>query len=517
MNIQKRCSWFIAIAATSWFMSVADAHDGHQPKDMIQEQLGDLGDVNFPVSCGESAQVSMNTGVAVLHHMMYAQAETLFSKAIEESPGCAMLYWGYAMTLFHPLWPDTISAEALKRGRDALETASELPMTNREKAYLSAAQSYYHEPAAESSRTARWAKAQEQLYRRHPDDIDAIAFYALSKLAVASKSDPSFAENRAAGKLLAGVLARSPNHPGAIHYSIHAYDNAALANLGVDSARAYDKIAPDVPHALHMPSHIFVRLGLWDDVVQWNIRSANAALNYPTKGATSLHYVHALDYMVYGYLQLDKKDDALRALSEIASKPAIQNSFPAAYALAAIPARIALEQRDWKQASELDLKQPEYISWNKFPQVEAITYFARGIGAARGGDLMAAERSAAQLDELYANTQVQGAAWLPFVDAQRMAVKAWIAFENDDLEAALTLMRRAADVEDGTDKNPVTPGAVLPARELLADMLALAQRHQEAIVEYQASLALNPNRLYSRLARERSEAKLAGGAQGVLQ
>ncbi len=504
----------IVLLSVSCFIS-AYAHDGHQSDDMIQPQLGDLGDVEFLTSCDKTAQAATNKGVAILHHMMYAQAEIHFSEAIVTSPNCAILYWGYAMTLFHPLWPDSISDEALKRGRAALDTARQLPATAREKAYLMAVQRFYEPKTSATTRTQQWAKAQEQLYRRYPEDLDAVAFYALSMLTVASKSDLEFTQNRVAGKLLAAILAQSPNHPGAIHYSIHAYDNTVLAGLGVDSARAYDKIAPEVPHALHMPSHIFVRLGLWDDVVQWNLRSAKAALKYPTKDATSLHYVHAMDYLIYGYLQRGNFDEAVRAATQIPSKYPIQNTFPAAYALAAIPARIVLEQGLWQQASDLTVREPEYISWQKFPQVEAMTHFARGIGAARSGQLGAAQKSLEQLDALYAKTQDKGAGWLPFVDAQRLAVKAWIAFEEEALDTALSLMRKAADREDATDKNPVTPGAVIPARELLADMLVLSHRPQQAMVEYQASLALNPNRLYSRLAMARLETRRVSRANSL--
>ncbi|MGH1370947.1 MAG: hypothetical protein ACRBBW_02845 [Cellvibrionaceae bacterium] len=489
--------------------STAYAHDGHPTEDMIAQQLGNLGKVDFSISCDEVAQAAMNKGVAILHHMMYAQAELHFTQAIGKSPNCAMLYWGYAMTLFHPLWPDTISTEALDRGRKALETAQTLSATVREEDYLQAAHSYFQPQKDGRSRTQQWATAQQRVYRSYPDDLDAAAFYALSMLTVASRRDPEFTENRTAGELLSTILARSPEHPGAIHYSIHAYDNAALANLGVDSARAYDKIAPDVPHALHMPSHIFVRLGLWQDVVQWNLRSAQAALKYPAKGATSLHYVHAMDYLIYGYLQDGKADEALKASAHIASKYPLQNTFPAAYALAAIPARIALEQAHWQRASELELGAPDHISWEKFPQVEAITHFARGVGAARSGQVIQAQQSLEQLDRLYLKTQTKGAGWLPFVDAQRLTVKAWIAFEEQALDTALSLMRQAADLEDSTDKNPVTPGAVLPARELLADMLVLSQDPQQAVIEYQASLALNPNRLYSRLGVERAKTLIA--------
>ena len=271
--------------------------------------------------------------------------------------------------------------------------------------------------------------------------------------------------NKKAGELLAAVLETHPLHPGIIHYSIHAYDNPVLAHLGVEPARAYGKIAPDVPHALHMPTHVFTRLGEWNDAATWNARSAKAALKYPTHGATSMHYVHALDYLVYAYLQLGDGEKASGVLQQVESHHPTQDNFPAAYAFAAMPARISLEQQNWRQASQLKTRNPGYISWDKFPQLEAITYYARGIGAARSGDLEAANQNVKMLEQLFKKTNlIRPNYWALLVDAQRKSVKSWVDFANGKQQDALALLREAADIEDALDKDPVTPGAVLPAR-----------------------------------------------------
>lgn len=478
----------------------AYAHDGHVDEDMVIKDLNDLGTVNFSTSCNQNAQSAINTGVALLHHMMYAQAELLFNQWTEKAPDCAMMYWGYSMSLFHPLWPDKIKDEALIRGQIALNKAQQLIANKREKSYIDAAAQYYADwnNAAEKQRLSNWAMAQKKVFEHNPQDIDAAAFYALSQLVIASKKDPSFKQNKEVGALLAKFHAISPTHPGAIHYSIHAYDNPLLARLAIDVARAYDKIAPDVPHALHMPSHIFVRLGMWNDVVNWNLRSADAALKYPSNGSTSIHYVHAMDYLIYGYLQLGEGNKAKLALQMMESHHPIQDAFPAAYALTVIPARLALEQKNWLQASQIKTQQPSYISWQKFPQIEAITYFARGIGAARNGDLKAAQENLLVLDELYERTKKTSPDyWALLVEAQRKTVSAWINFGAGNKAEALVQLREAADLEDSIDKNPVTPGAVLPARELLADMLYLTGDSAAALEAYKSSLAISPNRFYS--------------------
>lgn len=508
MNLKAKSLCIVKICTLIFFSSAAYSHEGHQHEDIVLEDLGDLGTVNFPVSCSRETQKAFNTGVGLLHHMMYAQAELLFKKWMQEKPKCAILYWGYSMSLFHPLWPDNITEDALTRGRRALTNAKNLKGSEREKSYLSAAEQYYKDwqTVPEKTRLKAWVKAQTDVYYSYPSDIDATAFYALSQLATASKTDKTFSTNKNVGQVLEAIIKEHPRHPGAIHYSIHAYDNPVLAQLGLESAKAYDKIAPDVPHALHMPTHIFVRLGEWRDVVSWNVRSAEAALKYPTNGMTSMHYSHALDYLVYGHLQLGEGDKASKALRLLESHHPIQDTFPAAYALSTMPARIYLEQKEWHLASQLKTRNPSYISWDKFPEAEAITYFARGIGAARNGDLEAARENIKMLDQLYLKTKYTSPNyWALLVGAQRKSVKAWIYFAEGKKQKALDLLSEAADIEDSLDKNPVTPGAVLPARDLLGDMLLLTGDNSSARQAYNASLKIGPKRRYSLLGSKKAE------------
>ena len=476
------------------------AHDGHDEQDMTVTKLGNLGKVDFAVSCSADSQKAMNTGVALLHHMMYAQAEVFFDRWIKKSPECAMLYWGYSMTLFHPLWPDTITEEALVRGEKALAKSRQLKVSARENDYIKAASAYYENwsQQSEQTRIKAWAKAQQRVFANNANDVDAIALHALSLLVTADKKDVSFAQQKQAGKLLDNIFKQASTHPGAIHYSIHAYDNPVLAELGIEKARAYDQIAPDVPHALHMPSHVFVRLGMWPDVISWNSRSAKAALKYPTKGATSMHYIHAIDYLLYGHLQENNDAAARKVVASIAEHHPIQATFPAAYALTTIPARLALENHQWRQASQLKLRTPSYFNWDKFPEVEAISYFSRGVGAARSGDLNAANENLKMLDILHHKVmKTSPSYWAVLVDAQRKTVAAWINYAQGNKAQAIALLKNAADMEDAMDKNPVTPGAVIPVRELLADMYMLNSNYAAALKAYQLCLQINPQRLNS--------------------
>ncbi len=476
------------------------AHENHHHDDVTLNTLDDLGDVNFVISCDDEAQNAMNVGLALIHHMMYAQAESHFLEWMESTPHCAMMYWGYSMTLFHPLWPDKISDDALSRGSAALTAAKGLEASEREHDFIDAASAYYDDwkQRKEGQRIENWADAQKALYEKYPKDVDALAFYALSLLVTAPKNDPEFSQNKAAGELLASIYNSKPRHPGALHYTIHAYDNPALAELAIEPARAYDKIAPDVPHALHMPSHIFVRLGMWGDAIDWNSRSAKAALKYPTKNQTSMHYAHALDYLVYAYLQEAEYAKANAVIRNMQTHHPMQANFPVAYALSTIPARASLEQKQWEIASQLAVRSPAYIQWDNFPQVEAITYFSRGIGAARNNDVAGAQAALKQLNTLYEKTLTSSPDyWAVLVDAQRKSVSAWLLYAHGEKKKALDLMRTAADLEDSVDKNPVTPGAVLPARELLGDMLLLEEEYVAALEAYQECLQINRGRLNS--------------------
>jgi tetratricopeptide (TPR) repeat protein len=457
------------------------------------------GRVDFQTSCNTAAQAHFETGLALLHHMMYDQARPHFAEAAEADPACAMAHWGVAMTQLNPLWAPA-NQQQIATAREAIARARALDVpTERERMYIEALAAYFDDgDLGHRDRLARWEQAQLDLHAAYPDDVDATAFYALAHLAVAPPDQRGVAYRTRGGELLEPLLTAHPDHPGLYHYLIHLYDFPALADRAAAVAEAYDAIAPDVPHALHMPSHIFVRVGEWPGTIEWNRRSAEAALRQPVNGATSMHHAHALDYLMYAYLQQGQDDKAREVLEEITGVERYQDNFVAAYALAAVPARYALERERWADAAQLSARSYAAFPWDRFPQYEAITYFARGIGAARSGDTEAARAARAQLDELYdATVAADETYWATLVDAQRKTVSAWAALADGRSEEALALMREAADLEDSVDKHPVTPSDVLPARELLGDMLVELDRPQEALDAYRAALEISPNRFRS--------------------
>lgn len=458
------------------------------------------GVVEFETSCEPAAQERINAGLALLHHMMYEQAEAEFVAASESDDACAMARWGVAMSVIHPLWGERPSDADLEKGQAALERARALDPTEREAAYLDATGAFFADwqNTAYAEQLAAFELGFKNLHEAYPDDVDAAAFYALGHLATAPKEDKEFTHQRTAGALLEELHATHPEHPGLFHYTIHAYDNPALADRAATAAQDYDDLAPSVPHALHMPSHIFVRLGHWPETIDWNRRSAAAALRQPVNGMTSMHYAHALDYLAYAYLQQGQDEKAKDVHADLMDVSNFQPTFATAYAIAAVQARPSLERGEWGEAASLPVRTHGAFPWDRFPGAEAITHFARGLGAARAGNADAARSAIAELDALHARMTESGETyWATLADAQRTAVAAWIAFEAGAAETALERMRTAAELEDSVDKHPVTPGAVLPARELLGDVLLALDRPEEALEAYEAALRISPNRLNS--------------------
>jgi tetratricopeptide (TPR) repeat protein len=443
---------------------------------------------------------------------MYRQAEKEFEAVTDLDADCAMAYWGGAMTLFNPLWAEPKEDE-LRRGWEAVGKAEALkPPTEREKGYVAAVKAFFRDWKTVDHRTRiiAWEAAQKKLHLANPDDIDAGALYALAHLATAPKGDTTFAHQKEAGALLQKLHVKAPEHPGLFHYTIHAYDNPEFADRALEVARGYLKLAPDVPHAQHMPSHIFVRMGLWSDSIAWNARSASAAMRQSGTGEISLHYIHAMDYLMYAYLQRAQDDMALDALTRINAIERYQDSFASAYAIAAVQARYHLERRQWAEAAKIQIRTHSTFPWDKYPWLESITYFARGLGAARSGDPAGSRNAVEMLDILYERSVKAGQDyWAVLLDAQRKTVNAWTAYAEGKKDLALRLMREAADLEDSVDKHPVTPGAVLPARELLGDMLVLMGMPGEALKAYEASLRVAPNRFNGLYGAGRA-AELAG-------
>ncbi len=462
-----------------------------------------MGSVAFPVSCNEDASSHMRRGLALLHNMTYSEAAGAFSTASEADTDCALAHWGVAMTYVHPLWPDVPSAEDFERGWALLEKARAVgPKTPREAAYLTALEAYYQDGQSrdESARLASYAAAWQQVSADYPEDPEAALFRSLSLRATASGSDQTFKTEIEAAEIAQGVLEQIPDHPGAHHYIIHAYDLPSLAERALPVARSYGKVAPDNSHALHMTSHIFTRLGLWEESIEFNVRAAEAALKHPINGATSPHYLHAMDYLAYAHLQRANDTEAEQVLDRLASLAGpVVNHAASAYAFAAVPVRIALEQQQWSEAAKLTSRWPATIPWDKYPHLEAISEFARAMGAAHTGDTKTAKQSVARLGVLQEHAAAMPSAydWGIQVEIQHVAARAWIAYAGGHTDEGLRLMRDAADLESSTQKNPVTPGEVLPAGELLGDMLLDQGRYDEARAAYDAALERSPNRFNS--------------------
>ena len=492
----------------------ARAQDQHQHEHGAHEELGQ---VNFRVSCTPAAQKQFNRADALLHSFGYEQADRAFNDVLKTDPDCVMAYWGIAMSQYHPIWaPPT--AEELKKGLAAVMQARSRPIkTDRERDYIAAIETFYkdHDKIDHPTRTLAYEKAMQQIYTRYPDDREAVIFYALSLLGTASSRpvDKTFAKQKRAVEILNPVIAREPNHPGVAHYVIHSYDYPELASLALPAARSYAKIAPSSPHALHMPTHIFTRLGLWHESIQSNIASADSAkrlvaITHP--GSGSFDQLHAMDYLVYGYLQGGQIQKARLVLDEMKTIDKLDGYVIAsAYSFAAAPARYAVERGRWADAAKLELY-PASFPWNRFPQAEAITFFARAIGSARSGAPVEAAKDVLRLEALrQILINSKDPYWPTQVEIQKLGAMAWIAKAESKNDEALKILRSAAELEDSTDKHPVTPGSIIPARELLGDLLLELGRPGEALKEYESSLMTSPNRLKGLYGAGRA-AELAG-------
>jgi hypothetical protein len=463
-----------------------------------------FGQVHFATSCNAQVQPTFERGLALLHSFAYVKAATVFQEVSAKDPGCGMAQWGVAMTYFHAIWGPPTDDE-FAAGRPAAQKAAALGApTARERDYIAAIGTYYQgDGVAHPARVVAYEKAMAGVHERNPADHEAAILHALAILGVAYNSPPdkTYARQKEAAKILNPLLTVEPEHPGIAHYMIHSFDYPELAELALPAARAYAKIAPSAPHAQHMPSHIFTRLGMWKESIDSNLASAQTAQAWLAKtkpGATAFDALHATDYLEYAYLQSGqdaKARDLVDNVGKVTSFDVPQ--FAAAYALAAVPARNALERRAWKEAAAVTA-QPATFPWAKYPYAEAIVHFAHAVGGARGGDLETARQGLAKLTEIQASLKGQkGFDWATQVEIQRRAAAGWLArAEKKDAEA-LALLRSAADLEDSADKHPVTPGSILPAREQLADLLAELGQPAAALTEYETSLRSAPARLNS--------------------
>ena len=485
-------------------------HDHHQHD---SDSLGNIGRVLFATSCNAAAQGDINTAVALLHSFWYAEAEKAFRKAAAEDATCGMAWWGVAMANYHPVWLPPTPAE-LKTGAEAAAKAMEIgARTDRERAYIEAINAFYAEAGASPhpARALAYEKAMQSVAEANATDDEASIFYALSLLGTASPNDKTYAKQKQAAEILNRVLAKQKDHPGVAHYIIHSFDYPELAPLALSAARAYAKIAPGSPHALHMPSHIFTRLGLWDESIASNLASRQKAHDYVAAHdpqMSSFDELHAVDYLVYAYLQQGRDAEAKKYVDLAAAVKKIDNpNFAAAYAISAAPARYALERRQWKEAAALTV--PQNISFANFQYSEANLHFARAIGAARSGDLAIARDAVRRLEQLHQSLVDQKSAyWADQVEIQRLQAAAWLARAEKKDDEALQLARQSADLEGRTEKHPVTPGAIIPARELLAEMLLESGRPADALKEIDLDLATAPNRKNALMLKNKARAAL---------
>jgi tetratricopeptide (TPR) repeat protein len=509
-----RATFLFALVALATPVAADEGHTHHASGEVER-----LGTVDFPVTCSKAARARFGRAVALLHSFWYEEAEKAFSAVAQADPSCAMAHWGVAMSNYHPLWAPPTPAE-LERGRAAAQKAQAAPAkTARERDYIAAVAAFYEGELEYPARKLAFERAMERVFTNHAGDREAAIFYALALLGTAPPNDKSYAKQRRAGEILNRILSEAPEHPGLAHYLIHSFDYPELADQGLPAARAYSKIAASSPHALHMPSHIFTRLALWDDSIDSNLASAATAKRHVEKtrpGHASFDQLHALDYLAYAYLQQARDGEAKAALDEALALDTFDlPNFAAAYALAAIPARYSLERRQWAEAAALTVR-PASIPWDKYPFAEALVHFARAIGGARGGDLATARTARARLAELHAErVAAKDGYWASQLAIQERAAGAWIALAEGRREEAVTLMRSAADLEDMTEKHPVTPGALLPARELLADMLLEIGQAAGALAEYRASLRAAPGRFVSLAGALRAARALGEEAQAA--
>ncbi len=450
-----------------------------------------IGKVSFPTSCSAAVQQEFERGVAMLHSFWFSASTKAFNAVAQGDPACAMAHWGIAMNaLGNPFaWPP--APKALADGWAAVEKAKAAgARTQRERDYIAAIEAFYKDSVTVDHRTRALAYlgAMERLSQRYSDDREAAIFYALALNATALPTDKTYANQLKAAAILEKVFGEQPQHPGVAHYLIHSYDYPPIAEKGLTAARRYAGIAPAAPHALHMPSHIFTRRGYWQDSIESNRVSAAAATNH-------FNQLHALDYLVYAHLQLGQDAAAKRVLDQVNEIPKINvEHFVTGFALATIPSRYALERGRWAEAASLTLFGKEF-PWGRFPQSEAQLVFARALGAARGGDVAATRRDIERLGALRdALAAAKQGYWVEQVETQRQAAAALVARAEGKKEEALALLRSAAEREDATEKHPVTPGPIAPARELLAEMLLESNQPAEALKEFEATMRVEPNR-----------------------
>ena len=513
MNTTLRSAMFavsLSISLPAW------AHQAPANNESSAGAGDTIGTINFRADCSESVRADVDHALGMMHHMMYAQAQAEFEAIIQEDPGCAMAHWGVATSLFQPLWGTTPSAADITRGRQAIQEARNAVGDKRERLLIDATAAFFDtETDSVQERLAGWVDGMHSAYQAFPKDLEIATFYALSLLTKALSADDRKALHNEAEQVLRTAWKTQPTHPGAVHYSIHATDADGRGGNATEIVDSYTQIAPNVPHALHMPSHIYVRLGDWPKMIDWNQQSAEVAVGHKVDGATSFHYIHALDYLVYGHLQRGE-DSAARSVWEAAqANGPHQGNFPGAYHLASIPARLAVEARDWEAAAAISPRTPDYISWEKFAWPDGLSWFARGLGAVHTGDLDTAREAEQQMAALVesAKTAADGR-FTTYIEVDRRILAGWIARAEGDSARAIELMRSAGELEATAEKHPVTPGALLPPYESLGDLLLALDRPEDALAAYENSNRTWPQR-YNTLDGAARAANAAGDTESA--
>ena len=447
-----------------------------------------LGAVTFATSCEPSVESGFNRAVALLHSFAYSVAEAAFREVSIHDPHCAMAWWGMAMTHYHQLWEPPSEGTDLREGADEIRAALKIHASDRERQFIVALELYYRdaERSATSVRAKLYANAMADLARSFPKDDETQIFYALSLIATAPPTDRTHANQKRAADILEPIYGRQPQHPGLAHYLIHAYDSAELAPRGLAAARAYSLIAPSAPHALHMPSHIFTRLGLWDDSITSNLAARRAARAEHDIGEE----LHMMDYLTYAYLQRGRDEDASQVVADTRAMVALPvDRFKVGYAATAMPVRLAVERHDWDAAQHL-----EPLPGTP-PQVTAIVYWARALGHARSKVASSSDADIDRLQECLDALNAKGDTyWAAETHSMLKAAQGWRFAAQGDAKSAVASLREAADEEDGLEKLPVTPGPIIPAREQLGELLLLLDQPQAALSEFRSALALAPGR-----------------------
>ena len=476
----KRVAGFLTISILGTSLPLQAAEHEHP----VPEKLGT---VRFPTSCSGKEQKSFERGVALLHSFAYSAAEKAFGDVAKADPKCAMAHWGIAMTYFHPLWPPPVPEETVARGREEIERARQLGGSDRERAFIEALSFIYAQGSVPyRDRVNRYTAAMGKLAERNPDDAECQIFYALALVATAPPTDSTHSNQTKATALLEPLFRKYPQHPGIPHYLIHAYDNVEMAGRGVEAARIYAQIAPSAPHALHMPSHIYTRLGMWQESIASNTAARKAAREENDIGEE----LHAMDYLIYADLQLGRDQEAGQVLDDLRKMAGLSPKyFKVAYAASAMPARYAIERRKWDEAAEL-APMPDAL-----PQAAAITAWSRAVGFARGKQVGPARAEIAKLTSAYEQMRTAGDEyWATQIHAQLNSALAWINYAEGKRAEAIKLMRAAADEEDAVEKLPVTPGAIVPAREQLGDLLLETGDAKAAMKEFNSAFAQAPRR-----------------------